>query len=84
MPCAFYTPFITSLLLVCRARGRPDQKRTETRCGMPGARGVNAPVPVEEEPRIPLDDASVPSKALHIAKRHLKAYYIHATHSGQQ
>lgn len=50
--------------LVCRARGRPDQKRTETLCGMLGAHGVNAPVPVEEAPHTPSDDASVPSKSI--------------------
>lgn len=49
--------------VVCRARGRPDQKRTETLCGTPGGHGVNVPVPVEEVPRTPSDDASVPSKA---------------------
>lgn len=51
------------MLLWCRARGRPDQKRTGTLCGMPGGHGVNVPVPVEEAPRTLSDDASVPSKA---------------------
>lgn len=45
-----------------RAHGRPDQRRTGTRCGTPGARGASALVPVEEERRTPSDDASVPSK----------------------
>lgn len=53
---------LTSLLLVCRARVRPDQKRTETRFGTPGVPGVNALVHVAEEPPTPSDDASVPSK----------------------
>lgn len=62
------TPSVTdhvncaSLLLCCRARARPGQRRTETRCGMPGARGANVHVPVEEEPRTPFVDASAPSK----------------------
>lgn len=49
-------------LLLCRAHGRPDQKRTETLCGTPGAPGVNAPGRVEEARRTPSDDASAPSK----------------------
>lgn len=64
--CPSFLPPITSLPLVCRAHGRPGQKRTETRCGTPGARGANVPVPVEEEPRTPSDDASAPSKAFHL------------------
>lgn len=48
----------------CRARGRPDQKRTGTPCGMPGAPGVNVPEPVEGEPHTPSGDVSVPSKTL--------------------
>lgn len=53
------------LLLLCRARGRPAQRRTETPCGTPGGRGVNVPGPAEEAPRTPSDGASVPSK-LHV------------------
>lgn len=52
-----------SPVLVCRARGRPGQKRTKTLCGTPGAPGVNALGPVEEAPHTPSDGASVPSKA---------------------
>lgn len=52
------------LRVLCRARGRPDQRRTGTPCGMLGAPGVNVPEPVEGVPHTPSDDVSVPSKTL--------------------
>lgn len=57
-----YKLFTSLFLLLCRARGRPDQRRTETLCGTPGAPGVNVPGRVEEARRTRSDDASVPSK----------------------
>lgn len=72
-----FLPQVMSLPLVCRAHVRPGQKRTETRCGMPGAHGVNVPVPVEEEPHTPCDGASAPSKDFH-----LLSYIYAATYWG--
>lgn len=47
---------------VCRVLGRPGRRRTETRCGTPGARGANVPVPAEAGPPTRSEDASVQSK----------------------
>lgn len=52
------------LYVLCRARGRPDQRRTGTPCGTPGAPGANVPERVEGAPHTPSDDVSVPSKTL--------------------
>lgn len=48
--------------LVCRAPGRPGQRRTGTRCGMPGGHGASALGLAAVEPPTPSDDASAPSK----------------------
>lgn len=50
--------------VLCRARGRHDQRRTGTPCGTPGAPGANVREPVEGAPHTPSDDASAPSKTL--------------------
>lgn len=56
--------FNVILYVLCRARGRPDLKRTGTPCGTPGAPGVNVPERAEEAPHTRSDDVSVPSKNL--------------------
>lgn len=71
--CTALPGHIASLPLLCRARERPAQRRTETRCGMLGVHGVSVPVAVEEALRTPSGDASAPGKVFSVALGYIKA-----------